>query len=235
MRCLLTKLRMNDSFSSTIAASQDTDNGRLSKSMTTQDEDNSVGGMSRKPLKAGSGNQGMIFDIAWDKICLSNKDRAIDCGSVGYRILHRRQHGGRGRVAVPWEFGAELMYQESGIPGNGKRFWLCRACHLSNQHQGSFLDASGFKAIYGHLLKHHKISKDGKNLVVKPGPLEKHLQQSSYNHDFYQGKQRLVVSAFPDWVIVMNLSFEQATSSITIAMFQLLRGGTKALFYTSAK
>ena len=32
----------------------------------------------------------------------------------------------------------------------------------------------------------------------------------------------------------MNLSFEQATSSITIAMFQLLCGRTKALFYTSA-
>ena len=90
---------MNDSFSSTIAASRDTEDGRIRESTTTQD-DNTSGGMSRDPPKPGSGNLGAVFTILWDKIKLSTKDLAIDCGSVGYRVLHRRQHGGRRAVAV---------------------------------------------------------------------------------------------------------------------------------------
>lgn len=54
------------------------------------------------------------------------------------------------------------------------------------------------------------------------------------NRDFHQHQQRPVVSAFPDWVLLQNLTFGQATSAATVAMFQLLRGGTERLFYTAA-
>ena len=123
------------------------------------------------------------------------------------------------------------------MPGDGKRYWLCRECHLSGCHKGAFSDASGFRAINGHLLKEHKIGQDGKPITVKPGPLKKHLKygpRSYHNHNFHAEKQRLVVSAFPDWVILQNLTFRQATSAVTVAMFQLLRRGTASLFHTSA-
>lgn len=51
--------------------------------------------------------------------------------------------------------------------------------------------------------------------------------------DFDPKKQHLSQLAYPDWVIVVGLTFRQATSKETIVMFQLLRPDMMTLFYTS--
>lgn len=137
---------------------------------------------------------------------------------------------------MAWQFGADLMYYEKSVPSNSTRLWLCKACHLQNRNKGSLLNARGSNAIGGHLLREDRIGKDGKEVPSKPGPLDKHLTfnpRSSSMQDFDPEKQRLVVLAFPDWVDLQNLSFGQATSPTTIAVFQLLRDGTHNFFYGS--
>lgn len=228
---------MNDSFLSTTTIASETDDSLVSNSTTTFDDDNDVSTISREPPKPGTGNHGAVFPIQWDKLRLSNGDIALSTGSIGYKMLNRRVAGGRREIAIPWQFGADLLYQGNGSHMPGTRLWLCRDCHLSNRFKGSLLVASGFKAIWGHLLKHHRIGKDGKCIPHKPGSLERHFKYGPNRagiQDFDQDKQRLVVSAFPDWVMFQNLSFSQATSPSTVAMFQLLRGNTEVLFYTSA-
>ena len=50
------------------------------------------------------------------------------------------------------------------------------------------------------------------------------------NRDFSKPHQGLFADSYPDWVIQQNLTFRQATHPETIAIFQLIRGGTRSLF-----
>lgn len=60
-------------------------------------------------------------------------------------------------IAIPWQFRVDLIYHENGAPAGGTRLWLCRDCHLDNRHKGSLVNASGFNALWRHLLKHHRM------------------------------------------------------------------------------
>ena len=116
-------------------------------------------------------------------------------------MLHRRSHGDRRAIAISWQLGADLMFHKKGKPTNYTRLWLCRDCHLNSRQKGSLLEASGFKAIWGHLLKHHRIERDGIKISIKPGTLKQHFRiglKPSSTQDFDPEQQRLVVSAFPD-------------------------------------
>lgn len=73
--------------------------------------------------------------LQWDKLrCTQDNNAEASDGTIGYRILHRRQHGGRG-VTNLWEFRAYLIYINSA--GQKTRYWLCRAYHylMSPQRQ----------------------------------------------------------------------------------------------------
>lgn len=187
---------------------------------------------TREPPAKASGYAAQVFDISWDKILLSNGQNAIKHGALGYRVAHRSQIGGSSASRV-WEYGADLLYTpDNDLP---KRYWLCRICHLAKRYRTSFLTASGLKAIHAHLRREHKIGKDGEKILQTEGPLVRHLStRTRALQDFDPEKQRLFSSAFPDWVVQQNLSFRQATSKETVALFQLLRKDTDSMFYTSA-
>lgn len=51
--------------------------------------------------------------------------------------------------------------------------------------------------------------------------------------DFHLDQQAFFASAFPYWIIQQNILFRTATHAETIAIFQLLRGGTRSPFDTS--
>ncbi len=179
---------------------------------------------------------GLIFDIAWDEIRFSNGELVTKTGKLGYRIVHRRQHGGRGKISSIWQFGANLSYTALGQ--RPKPYWLCKECHLTKRNPKSQLYvASGHASISNHLLCKHSIDEDGKQIPRGAATMKRFLVSTAPNvsstRDFNQQQQRLFSSAYPDWVIQSNLSFSQATSKETITLFQLLRSDTSPLFYTS--
>jgi len=172
-----------------------------------------------------------IFEIKWDKVRFAKGGMVLDKGELGWRVGHRKQVGGRGGVAKIWGAGADLVYREFGKVKE-MRYWLCQACHTAGTHTMRFLEASGHKSIFGHLLSEHNLNKKLEIAGTKPAPVNRLLV--SMSHHFNTRKQQLFVTAYPDWVIMHNLSFRQATSKETVAIFQLLRPGCHNLFYTSA-
>ena len=59
------------------------------------------------------------------------------------------------------------------------------------------------------------------------------FSQAYVNRDMARQQQGLFTSTYSDWIIIMNLSFRQATNSTTIAMFRMYRPHTGPLFYRS--
>lgn len=116
---------------------------------------------------------GLTFDIDWDGIRFSNGELVTKTGKLGYCIVHRRQHGGRGKTSNIWQFGANLSYTAPGQ--RPKPYWLCKECHLTNRNPKSQLYvASGHASISNHLLCKHSIDEDRKQILHRAATMKRY-------------------------------------------------------------
>lgn len=60
---------------------------------------------------------------------MSKGELAHKVGKLSYKVVNRKQFGGRGEAATIWMHGANISFQEHGK--KGQQYWLCEECHLT--------------------------------------------------------------------------------------------------------
>ena len=119
----------------------------------------------------------------------------------------KRQQGGRAKVELVWQHGADLTLTRSGC--KTQRYWLCQICHVNGVRRSTFHSVSGYTLVNHRLITAHHIRANGKQLPKiekQHSPFElpgSHLS----NRDFSKQQQDFLLYTYPDWVIQQNLSF----------------------------
>lgn len=178
-----------------------------------------------------------IFPIYWDKLRFASNNNLVvpTVASIGYRIIHRRQHSFTGKASsFIWRFGADLAIQFTP-QGEKQRYWLCRLCHTRKIYNKGLYQASGTRPQARHLRNSHLIDKNGNPITSSQTAIGKFLIRGHPpgNWDFNTHQQMTFINAYIDWIIVKSVSFRAAASEEMIALFQLIRVGTESLFYTT--
>lgn len=89
---------------------------------------------------------------------------AANFGTLGWRISHKRQQGGLGKIFPVWQHWTGLNLVKPRC--KPQRFFLCKICHFSGRYISTFNAVNVYSAIRKHLLTHHKIGRDSERLPI---------------------------------------------------------------------
>ena len=100
------------SFSSVITDTTDSDSMSLAESTDPLvDDSSSLEGTQQPPSEDDIYNT-EVFDINWSKLEYVDGSPVAQTGTVvGFRIIHRRSHGGHGKTALIWKYNADISLQ----------------------------------------------------------------------------------------------------------------------------
>ncbi|KAG6989632.1 putative AC transposase [Fusarium oxysporum f. sp. conglutinans] len=153
-----------------------------------------------------------LFPIDWDKIRYDRKP----VPSIRYRQPHKRVINSKSQPSAIYRHGAQLT-----TDGNNK-YWLCKYCHISGRHDAALFASESTTSIIYHLKQQHRLEDFGyKATGSDPFSIAKRTASLTP----YLGSRRVVFDDlkfkddFTDWVIVLNLTFRQATHQRTNEIF----------------
>lgn len=188
-------------------------------------------GISQEPPSIEQ-NASCRFIVDWQSLRYNYRPLV---GQIGWRIRHKRQQGGEGKVSPIWLHGADLLWSPPGKPA--KRLFLCKRCHQARQHHSSTFIVNGTAHIFAHLLRSHHIDSDGieqtHEAPTRRSPWDSQPCQQGLRvlDDDFNGKSFSL--AYPDWVLKQNISYNSATSDDTISLFTKARPGIEVAMYKS--
>ena len=136
--------------------------------------------------------------------------------SIRYRQPHKRTLNSKAQSSAIYKHGAQLT-----TDGDNK-FWLCKYCHISGQHDSALFSSGATTSIIYHLKHLHKLEEFGYKPVVS-NPFD--MAKGTTSFIPYLGSRRLVFNDFQfkdefiDWVIDLDLTFRQATHQRTRSIF----------------
>lgn len=152
------------------------------------------------------------FHIEWDKIRYERKPLPL----IRYRQPHKRTLNSKAQSSAIYKHGAQLT-----TDGDNK-FWLCKYCHISGQHDSALFNSGATTSIIYHLKHLHKLEEFGyKRVASNPFDMAKGKTSSIP----YLGSRRLVFNDFQfksesiDWAVDLDLTFRQATHQRTCNIF----------------
>jgi hypothetical protein len=167
------------------------------------------------------GYEGSTFNINWNEIWHGTK-RLSGCY---YTSRHKRVVGTNAKVSWIWQHGAKLMH-------DGKKYWLCRLCHITKKYSTALYSASSTDHCHDHMETFHGLvdpartaerlersraqSTDPFRLAAEVAELRQTgisnsgLDRNDRNvqpFNDYEYKQRFI-----DWVVGDDISFRQGVS-----------------------
>ena len=119
-----------------------------------------------------------------------------------HRVKDKRYYHSEGSWI--WKYGADI------IDGKGNKWFLCRACHLAEKYGNDLFAMKSTSSAASHLRNHHGASKDREPTAVKRREDIMQLMQP------FDGKEW--INSYIDWVLLLDLSYTQATHPTSMAM-----------------